>query len=236
MAKHFGEREISFQPIAYSGVRYSCFSDPLFQCLGFSEVGNVSGSSPVASLCGITSPATVTRRIVPVIVDAFDAVLRGRLVTHIVNKVFVSAPPVANRNTAPAVTMVVAGGFSTTPITHSRPRGILCGSAFPMRCVTFFSNRLYKTPARFCSIPAKCGAKNNTFPAAVAKTMPSRVPTFTVGGSGYDCEAGEYLASKVDKFRHAIFSILNINHKNKAEASYGAGFRSLNLSAGEIIA
>jgi hypothetical protein len=131
------------------------------------------GCASVVGLFGPSSPSTVVKGVVAVVIDALNGVLRGRLFAHIGKKVgrtLIAEPSIANRDATPAVA-VIHGVFGVVaPVQHGPVAAIntaigcaVLGFGCRLQLVCHAAARLIVAAASLA------GGNLNLLPAAISK-------------------------------------------------------------------
>lgn len=177
----------------------------LANCEAFSVENNVTVSAPVQRLLKPCRPATVSRLVIAVIVDAINGRSRWAS-THVGDERFkVVAPTIANSNAAPAVdgeflvSRIQAPLFNVQPDFVLRPFALAVGGERKPFSVIAAAARGVAS--------AKPMHRKRSFVAAIAATVPSVVlPSFSIWSDGG--QASKSLTGKVKTFRHRELPII----------------------------
>jgi len=128
------------ESVKYSrGVRIKPFC-PFTQKHGFSAKGDVTVIGLITHLLRVGSPPAILRRVVTVIINSVDTVLRGWSFTHVGIKVSKIIPPVADGNSFPTVRWILLIIPIITSASHVSPMVIFrcvskSVSGIEMRCM-----------------------------------------------------------------------------------------------------
>ena len=161
--------------------------------------------APVSALFIFCCPFAVTRFVMPIVVDSFNRVTRGRSVPHIVNEVLKIIPSFAYFNPAPAVSRITLVGRVGASGSHLHPcvkfDAHVTTRRMPVLCFSSDDSRKPQTPTTPFPTRSEFLAGGKRLFTTVAKTYPLN-KLFAILGFFDNCELSETLTTNVNKFSH----------------------------------
>ncbi len=165
----------------YSGIQGAradaTFTSPYPDRLRLAEGSHLDIVALVVRLLSLSSPATVTRLVVAVIVAALNGVRFGRLSTHVRQKIPKVVPSLADLNSSPAVLGIEAGVRVSATTEHVRPSFIFrcLRSAAAIVSVPKIVAFSFEAPARSDMPSSKVAGNHRSFLSAITDAAPSEL-------------------------------------------------------------
>ena len=189
-------------PAVDSANSYPCLSHPVGFCFGNTVKRDHSARPPIVGLSCFGFPLAITRLVIAIIVDSFNAMFQGWSVAHISNKVFKLAPSLADFYTSASIAIkrfivrVCASCF------HSRPRIIAIWLTKPMSGISLNKHVVMRAPTGFSMPVSNILTPNGDDIAAITPAFPHK-PVVSISAilSKYS-KAVKSLSSYVDDFAH----------------------------------
>ena len=169
---------------------------PFSSSHGDSIVRDSPASAHIIHLLMYSSPATILRCVVAIVIDAVNRVLGSRLVTHISKEVFKRIKPsIANLNTPTSVSGIFRVSNVVASIFYASPRVIFWSPCFAMCKPVWFQSATTRAPLSSGYSPA---ISNNRL-ATVARKKP--IASFVSGlNELYSGKTVKLIASNIDSF------------------------------------
>lgn len=195
-------------------------SSPLRNGERYSMINYNAVGSCVVGLLSASRPYAIIRRVVSVIVDAFNGMAWRWLVAHVTVEIQKRILPRSTK-LYPASSIILVGmAFRiVASITNTSPTGINWRFAHAMSFM--------RTTTRFSVAGFYMLAFSNSFIAALANTIPFRG---LFGMKRNDCKLVVSATGEVDKYWHNILRWILLRLKCVKETVTEYGIRSLNLS------
>lgn len=177
---------------------------PFGQAMCFSVQRQVAIRRMVMGLFKWRGPSTIVRRIASIVVDAFQCQSR-RAWPHICQKVFERRPPIADTNSARAVSSKARTLLFSAAVDHVLP-ACKCPRFFATARLSMERDRVdvkTSTTSRVTAIQRR--RLYAEFGATVASTAPSDVSVFCPLWHRFDChQSAESIASVYSAVSHAV--------------------------------
>ena len=165
---------------------------------------NFSIKPSIVHLINWERPVAIARGVMSIIIGSLDRVPAGRFIPHIIDKVDIGGPSVANGNTSSAIPIKASILFGKTSLSHVSPSLKFSSIRFPM-CCRFVSSKLFtETPARSGGSFFKVSSPTCSSVPAVTGARPHRIPVFGWGSliSLNNNKSPKFLVYYVHSFSH----------------------------------
>ena len=207
-----------FQSGAYALLRNIQFPTPLHHCLGFALKSHQAIVTFVIGLFFLCAPFAILRRIVTIVINAVNRMIRAWSFAHVGKKVFKLQPTVTNSNTASSIVHPLTQSGVATSAPHPLPTAIFRCFRFPVltKCIT--NGFSMPTPARNSTMFIQYRTFYSSIIAALTQAQPLRMPLLVFTPIAQDCQKPHLATFYVNKIMRGWFrkkfNFRNVNIEN----------------------
>lgn len=192
------------QPCEYYGMTKTCYRGPLYEGFRLAFESYKAVAAGISGLSDTACPDAVFGRIVSIVVSAFNGVRKRRTRPHVLKEVSEGLkPPVANRNTPPAIVFIVGPVRVLASLSHIFPYSISSRTLHPVFAVPIGRTLAMEAAAAFGMTAYQALAQYLRIGPAVASTEPIGALPVGLRANVQRNEATKATPDKIFLFSHA---------------------------------